>query len=261
VRRSVVIGAVDRAVPDQGRQLFGSFRELIDSSDFPTVFDDLRPAGLDDARPPDAAVAASAPVQRARPSVLKVTGQAPSCRRSTEGSGFVFAPERVVTNAHVVAGVERPFVEVGQRRLPATVVLYDPDRDLAVLRVPGLSRPALAFSSAPADPADDAVVLGYPLDGPFRADPARIIERLRARGADIYGDDLVTREIYTVRGLVRSGNSGGPLLDAQGRVQGVVFAAAADDTSVGYALTAAYVAPVVAAVRETTAPVGTQGCA
>ena len=139
-------------------------------------------------------------------------------------------------------------------------MLYDPRRDLAVLAVEGLRRPALAFSPRPAQRGAGAVVAGYPKDGPFRPDAARISTSQDARGSDIYGEDTVVREIYALRGLVEQGNSGGPLLDLQGRVYGVVFAAAADDSTVGYALTAAEVAGQAAAGRVATARVSTRTC-
>ncbi len=258
VRRSVVVGAVDAAVPDAARGSFDGFRHLVDGG-FPDVFGRLNPTRTTDVAPPDATLAASPAVVAVRDRVLKITGVAPSCSRKIEGSGFVFAPERVMTNAHVVAGVREPMVQVGRRSLPARVVLFDPGRDVAVLLVPGLTVGPLAFG-APAAAGAGAVVVGYPQDGPFRADAARVRETERARGPDIYGQSTVVREVYALRALVQPGNSGGPLVDPQGRVLGVVFAAAADRTDTGYALTAAEVAGDAAAGRTATAKVGTQGC-
>ena len=260
VRRSVVIAAVDTVVPDAARRSFDGLRRLVDDRGFPDVFGGLRPTRAPEVAPPDAALARSRAVTSARPDVLKVTGVARSCSRGIGGTGFLYAPERVMTNAHVVAGVREPVVEVGDRTLPARVVLYDPGRDVAVLHVPGLGGSPLAFAPRPAQPGDDAIVVGYPQDGPFRADPARVRETQRARGQDIYGDRQVVREVYALRGLVQPGNSGGPLLDEQGRVLGVVFAAAADRTDTGYALTAREVASDAAAGRTATAPVSTRGC-
>ncbi len=166
-----------------------------------------------------------------------------------------------MTNAHVVAGVREPEVQVGDRRLKATVVVFDPRRDVAVLRVPDLGLTPLAFAPEPAEPGDSAIIIGYPNNGPFRADAARISGTQRARGPDIYRrDEDVVRQIYALRGLVRPGNSGGPLVDERGRVYGVVFAAAADRNDIGYALTAQEVAGDARAGITRSAEVSTQGC-
>ena len=260
VRRSVVVAAVDAAVPDSARRFFDGFRRLVDDRGFPDVFGALDPTRTTDVGPPDPALAASPVVAAVRAQVLKVTGVAPSCSRRIEGSGFVYAPERVMTNAHVVAGVKEPSVEVGGRQLAARVVLYDPARDVAVLQVRGLRIAPLAFAAAPAAAGAGALVVGFPQDGPFRADAARVRETERARGPDIYGTNTVVREVYALRALVQPGNSGGPLVDPAGAVLGVVFAAAADRTDTGYALTAAEVAGDADQGRRATATVGTQGC-
>jgi S1-C subfamily serine protease len=260
VNRSVVLTTVDGLVPNAGQQFFTSFRRLVDESDFPRVFDGIGRPDVSEVDPPDPALAQSAVVQQVMPSVLKVTGLAPDCRKSVEGTGFVYGPERVMTNAHVVAGVDEPKVTVGDRRLDATVVLFDPATDVAVLAVPGLQRPALSFRAEPASTGADALVLGYPQDGPFDVRPARVRGTLDARGEDIYGRRGVTREIYALRALVRQGNSGGPLVDPSGRVLGVIFAAAADDRNVGYALTAAEVADEAREGLQARQRVSTQSC-
>lgn len=260
VRRSVVIGAVDSVVPDAGRRLFSSFRDLVDERGFPEVFDGLRPSDATDVAPPDPALASSEVVTRVRPSVLKITGEAVSCGKNIEGTGFVYAPERLMTNAHVVAGVERPMVEVGDQQIESRVVVFDPGRDLAVLAVPGLQAPALAFQEPLAAAGDGAIVVGYPQDGPFRPVAARISGSQQARGFDIYNEQAITREIYALRGEVLPGNSGGPLLDLEGRVYGVIFAAAADNPQIGYALTAREVASQAEVGRTATEPVSTRSC-
>jgi S1-C subfamily serine protease len=259
VRRSEVIARVDAVLPERARGSVEGLRRLVDEHGFPDVFGDLTPTSAAEVAPPDPALAGSAAVTSARPSVLKITGIATSCSRRLEGSGFVYAPERVMTNAHVVAGVDEPNVQVGDRRLPATVVVFDPERDLAVLRVPGLTAPALALA-APVPAGTGGVVVGYPNDGPFRADAARVREVQDARGPDIYGERTVVREVYALRAVVQPGNSGGPLLDAGGSVLGVVFAAAADRTDTGYALTAREAAPDAEAGRTATAAVSTRDC-
>ena len=259
VRNSVVLQQVDAAVPTSVERFFASFRRLVDDRGFPEVFGGLAPTQVVDVAPPDPAVSASAVVQAAQPSVLKITGVAESCRRRVEGTGFVYAPERVMTNAHVVAGVDEPEVEVGDEQLAAEVVLFDAARDVAVLAVPGLERPPLAFAGE-AEQGADAIVVGYPQNGPFRADAARVRGTQNARGPDIYQQETVVREIYALRGLVRPGNSGGPLLDAGGGVYGVIFAAAADDPQTGYALTAAEVASSAQAGITATEPADTRTC-
>ena len=260
VRRSGVIAGVDAVVPDAARRSFAGFRELIDENGFPDVFGGLAPTRSAQVPPPDPALARSRAAVSARPDVYKVTGVAVACSRRVEGTGFAYARERVMTNAHVVAGVREPVVErVDGEALPARVVLFDADRDVAVLAVPGLPGSPLDFAG-PAEAGDDAVVVGYPQDGPFRADAARVRQTQRARGPDIYGERTVVREIYALRGRVRPGNSGGPLLDERGDVLGVIFAAAADDPQTGYALTAAEVAQDAGEGRTATERVASGRC-
>ncbi|MFL6130603.1 MAG: MarP family serine protease [Mycobacteriales bacterium] len=261
VRDSELVRAIDVLVPRPVRTLYGSLRDAVRGYDFPEVFGPLVPTRVRDVPAPDQRLAGSAVVRRARPSVVKITGVAGSCARRVEGSGFVYARDRVMTNAHVVAGVARPQVEVGGAQRPATVVLYDSARDVAVLRVPGLGLPALPFATEKADTNDDAIVVGYPENGPFFVGAARIRDRLRIRGPDIYDDRTVTREVYSIYGDVRSGNSGGPLLAPNGSVYGVVFAAAVDQQRTGFVLTAAEVADDASAGRAATRAVPTGDCA
>ncbi|MDT7782949.1 MAG: hypothetical protein QOF58_1368, partial [Pseudonocardiales bacterium] len=212
--------------------------------------------------PPDGQLANSPVAQRLKSSVLKVRGRAPSCSRALEGTGFVIAPERVMTNAHVVAGTNEVTVEVGRGQFDATVVSYDPRTDIAVLAVPDLEATPLQFRSDEVQPGEGGIVLGYPLDGPYKASPARIRERIPLlRGPDIYDAQTVTRDVYTVRAEVRSGNSGGPLVDTQGRVMGVVFGAAVDDPETGFVLTSQQVQQAVQKAPTLTRRASTQGCA
>jgi S1-C subfamily serine protease len=173
----------------------------------------------------------------------------------------VFAPQHVLTNAHVVAGTESVSVDTQSGQRSARVVEYDSDKDLAVIYVPGLNAPVLNFASTPAQSGADAIVLGFPLDGPFNAQSARVRDVGPIRGPNIYDSRTVTRDIYTIRGLVRSGNSGGPLVNGDGTVLGVIFAAAADDPQTGFALSDAEAAPVIDAGRNATDQVSTGSCA
>ncbi|MGH3370776.1 MAG: MarP family serine protease, partial [Nocardioidaceae bacterium] len=192
-------------------------------------------------------------------SVLKIRGEN-SCGRGVEGTGFVYSPGRVMTNAHVVAGVDDPAVLVGEQEVPAEVVLYDPDLDVAVLAVDDLDRPFLRFDKT-AEAGDDAAVLGYPNDGPYNVQAARIRGEQRLRSPDIYGRGTVIREVYSLRSLVRPGNSGGPLLSVDGAVTGVIFAASVSDRDTGYALTADQVAERAAQGITRDDEVGTGDCA
>jgi S1-C subfamily serine protease len=261
VRHSAILHGIDAVMPDQARGLSEALRQTVDTNGFPNVFGDLSPTEVRPVSPPDQALAGSAVVSRAQKSVLKILGSAPSCSRRIEGSGFVYAPEHILTNAHVVAGTRTVSVDQNGSRHSGKVVAYDPERDVAVIYVPGLSAPVLNFAGSPARTDSDAIVLGYPLDGPYDAQAARIRDAGPIRGPDIYNASTVVRDIYTIRGWVRSGNSGGPLISPDGAVLGVVFAAAADDQDTGFALTEQEVTPVADAGRSATEPASTGNCA
>ncbi|KAB1143855.1 MarP family serine protease [Micromonospora sp. DT46] len=260
VRNSALLTVVDRVLPDQAQQLSTALRDTVDTNGFPDVFGDLAPTRARQVSPPDPALAGSQVVVNSQRSVVKVLGSAPSCSRRIEGSGFVYADDRVMTNAHVVAGTRSTVVELNGERYDSKVVVYDPDRDLAVLHVPGLPGPSMRFAAGNAGSGADAIVLGFPLDGPYNAQSARIRDVNRITGPDIYSGGNVTREVYTIRALVQSGNSGGPLVSSNGLVLGVIFAAVADDPNTGFAVTAAEARPVALAGAERTRAVGTGEC-
>lgn len=260
VRRSDVIKGVDDAMPSPLRNVYNSLRDVIDRSEFPAVFGPLDPTKVAPVQAPDPRLLQSPVVQQVHPSIVKVNGLAPSCSRRIEGSGFVYAPGRVMTNAHVVAGTDSVSVEVDGTERAATVVVYDENRDVAVLAVAGMQAPPLSFARAVADRGDDAIIAGYPGDGPFFVGAARIRQRENIRGPNIYQSHQVTRDVYTVRGDVRSGNSGGPLLSPNGRVYGVIFAAAVDQSDTGFALTAAEVSGDAQAGTQAGSAVSTGVC-
>jgi S1-C subfamily serine protease len=260
IRNSAILGTVDRVMPAQAKALSDALRQTVDTRGFPDVFGGLTPTRVRAVPEPDPALAGSPLVQRAHSSVVKVLGTAPSCSRRIEGSGFIYAPEHVMTNAHVVAGTRSNVVEVNGNRRSARVVSYDPERDLAVLYVPGLEGPVMRFGG-PAQTGSDAIVLGFPLDGPYDAQSARVRDRRDITGPDIYNTGKVTREVYTIRGLVRSGNSGGPMLSTDGSVLGVIFAAAADDSQTGFAITADEASSVASDGQNRTEATSTGGCA
>lgn len=212
---------------------------------------------------PDLSAMTSARVRAATRSVLRITATAPGCERKTVGTGFVYAPERVMTNAHTVAG-SRGAVEVslpsGHRPYQATVVLYDPRRDVAVLAVPGLRAPALTLNPAGASRAA-AVIAGYSSSSGLVANPATIRARQIAVGPDIYRSPTpVRREIFSIRANVPGGRFGAPLLATDGTVYGMLFAAALDADDTAYALTAQEITPDAQSGRTADQEVSTQGC-
>ena len=258
VRGSQVLAKVDELLPSSADRALQSFNDVVNTDLFPRFLDPFVPERIRETQPPDAAIARQKPVRDGYSRIAKVTGVA-SCSRGLEGSGFVYAPQRVMTNAHVVAGVSSPQVQVNNKKYDATVVLFDPETDIAVLYVPNLTETPLDFDfTGKAD--DPAVVLGYPENGPFDSEPARIRSEERLRGPDIYGDRTVTREAYSIWASVRPGNSGGPLLSNKGTVYGVVFAASVEDNRTGYALTADQVSDDAKEGSTATQEVSTQSC-
>ena len=260
IQKSFVLGRVNAALPSDAGNILAALLRLVDSSGFPQVFGGFGSEQAVPVAPPDPSVMTQPGVKQAYTRIVKITGDAPSCSRRIEGSGFVYAPDHVMTNAHVVAGVRDPSVLTnGQKVLAARVVLYDSHRDVAVLYVPGLGLSPLSFNG-PVDRTAEGVVAGFPEDGPFTASPARVRARQQIRGPDIYQSSTVTREVYVLYADVRPGNSGGPLLSPTAKVDGVVFAASTSLANTGYALTAAEVGSDAAAGATATAPVSTHGC-
>lgn len=261
VRQSTVLVTLDRAVPDVARDTFGDLRDLVGATAMPRVFSGFAEVlGPDVDEPADGVVDVPS-VQQARASVVRLVGEA--CGNTVNGSGFVYATEYVLTNAHVVAGIDEPLVQsrLVDPPLAARVVVFDPALDIAVVHVPGLQAPSMGFAPEPAPSGADAVAMGFPGAGGFRATPARIRTMIDARGDDIYGNAGVEREVYAFRGSVRPGNSGGPLINAEGQVLGMVFAAGQTDPDTGYALTNAQIADSAAAGIGQRRGVATGSCA
>lgn len=258
VRTSVVLDRVDRVMPSQASDVLSAFSRTLTDDVFPRYLKPFDAEVITSAEPPDEQTLARPGVQSAADSVVKVAGAA-RCGRGIEGSGFVYADGRIMTNAHVVAGVRDPMVEVDGQTVRAVPVLFDRQLDIAVLRTESLDVPALEFDRT-GGAGDPAAVLGYPQSGPFDARAARIRERTTMQSPDIYGQGEHPREAFSVRSLVRSGNSGGPLVSDEGKVYGVVFAASVSDSSTGYAVTADQAAASARAGAAATERVSTGGC-
>ncbi|ULE35036.1 acid resistance serine protease MarP [Mycobacterium sp. IDR2000157661] len=250
VRGSKVLKQVDDAAPSWLRSVPTRLSALLDTSGLPDVLQPFGRTPIVAVDAPDAALAADPIVTATRPSVVKIRGVAPGCQKVLEGTGFVAAPDRVMSNAHVVAGSESVTVEMDGQTYDAYVVSYDPQADISILDVPNLPAAPLQFAETPAATGTDAVVMGYPGGGNFVATPARVREIIELSGPDIYRTSTVEREVYTVRGSVRQGNSGGPMIDREGRVLGVVFGAAVDDADTGFVLTASEVSNQIAKLNN-----------
>ncbi len=258
-RDSTILRHVDGVMPGPASDALRAFNRTLDANLFPRYIDPFEDEPIASVGPPSDATLRDPDVRRAAQSVVKVLGVA-SCQRGIEGSGFFYAPGRVMTNAHVVAGVDEPSVSVDGRRQAARVVLFDPELDVAVLATDPVDVPSLRFDRSGVA-GTQAAILGFPENGPFDARSARIRSKITLRSPDIYDAGQVLRETYAVRGLVRSGNSGGPLVSTDGRVLGVIFAASISDRSTGYALTAEQVSKNAAAGQRATTAVDTGGCA
>jgi S1-C subfamily serine protease len=246
VRNSAIVGFVASTAPTPPDTV-RAFRSLVDTSRFPEVFDDLRPTPVTGPPPSEIPVAQEI-VDRTTASTVNV--EADGCGRRYEGSGFTTATDTVVTNAHVVAGADdvqlkRPDGEV----VDATVVVFDPGRDLAILEASGLGQEPLPL--APIEPGDQGIVTGYPggQDTP-RTQPVTVEDRRTAVGRDIYGRERTEREVLFLSAELRQGDSGSPVITVDGEVGGVVFAISPDRATTAFALSLAELEAVLEAPRD-----------
>jgi S1-C subfamily serine protease len=259
VRGSTVLGTVDDALPDSANGALRAFNDVVGTSFFPRYLEPFAPERIVDVGPGPRRLLTDPDVERAADSVLKIRGTN-ECGRGVEGTGFLYADGRLMTNAHVVAGIDDPEVEIGEDSVGADVVYYNPDIDVAVLALDSGDLPTLRFDRT-AKAQDGIAILGYPQDGPYDVEPGRIRAEQRLRSPNIYGTGAVIREVFSLRGRILPGNSGGPIVSSGGDVVGVVFAASVTDSDTGYALTADQVAQSAAAGLTSSGAVDTGGCA
>lgn len=253
---SGVIRTINAITPDPVQSWLAQLRSVAVAEGLPLitdVFDGPAPVL------PDQAIDNPA-VQTAVQSVVRITGNAFACGQNQSGSGFVAAPGRIITNAHVVSGVSEPVVEAPDGEVvQGTVVYFDPAVDLAVIAAPGLTTPALQLGDN-LSPGGVGVAAGYPFGGPFVADPATVIALGPLVLQETSSQNLNSREVYTLASDIQQGESGGPVLSDTGRVVGVVFAKSANTANVGYALGMKEVSPVVAAATGLSAAVSSGDC-
>jgi S1-C subfamily serine protease len=256
IQGSAIVGRLDAVLPPVPT-ITSRLSSLIDPAGFTRVFAGLEPRFSAPVADPNSAEVTSI-TNRVRASMVKIEGI--GCGGVLDGSGFVADNDLVVTNAHVVAGVRSPTVLDDAGRHAAVVVGFNPNFDIAVLRVSGLAGEPLAFTRPDAERAATGAVLGYPGGGPFASGAAAVRTSLPAVGRDIYGQGLVTRTVYELQARVRPGNSGGPFVLASGEVAGVVFARSVSDDNIGYALAASEVTPLVTAAASQTRSLSTGAC-
>jgi S1-C subfamily serine protease len=257
VHRSFIVRTLVGRLPP-APSVFARLQTLIQDTPFPRVFEGLEPIPSGPIKVPGNAVVQGAVTADQR-STVRIRGF--GCGGIQTGSGFVVAPDLVITNAHVVAGIRTPLIDdangVGRRSTP---VLFDPQTDVAILRMSGLAGPPLQLLATDAPRGTGGAILGYPGGGGFDAKPAAIQRRFSAIGRDIYGQGLTRREVYQVQAQVRQGNSGGPFARQDGVVLGVVFAASTSASGLGYALTSTEVRPKVEQAKRN-GPTSTGACA
>ena len=256
IRGSAVVRTLDAALP-QPPSLLAQVRGLFNRFGFPDVFSGIPPLPAEPVDPPTQAEAAAAAAAAAS-STVQVIG--PACDVIQEGSGFVAAEGYVVTNAHVVAGMDDPEVRSAAGASGAETVLFDPDLDLAVLAVADTPGTPLPLATESLERGAPGAVVGYPYGGPLVARRAAVLRTIASVGPDIYGRSDVDRLVVELQTVVRPGNSGGPFVLSDGRVGGVVFAASSADEDIGYAIAADEVDDVLQSALGRTSEVDTGPC-
>ncbi|MGF4043504.1 MarP family serine protease [Paenarthrobacter nitroguajacolicus] len=254
---SRVIRYIDNVTPTPVKSTMAQLRSTVIGDGIPKLIEGVGP--VTPVPVPNESTDTPA-LNQAADSVLKIAGTAFECGQNQTGSGFVVSPGRVVTNAHVVAGVSQPVVEVPDGgALPGRVVYFDSQRDIAVLAVDGLQSNPLPLSADLAA-GSPAAFAGYPHGGPFQSKPATIQGISTILVPDIYGNNPSPELVYRLAGDVQPGNSGGPLLTMQGQVAGLIFAKTTTDAALGFALTMQDLEPVAAQAPGLSHPVSAGQC-
>lgn len=258
MKQSMVLRGIDYLVPDRVESMFAEVRSVVLDSDIPELTQLLVPDAEPLPQSIDGELSEAAAVTAE--SVARISGIAHQCGQSQSGSGVAISPNRVVTNAHVLAGVSDVSVEMpdGQVRT-GRVVLFDSSRDLALVAVDTLDAGA-ASVGGPMETGEEGYVMGYPAGGPFNAGPAVVQARGESAVNNIYGGASSEVEVYQLNANVRQGNSGGPLVNTDGEVTGIIFARSVEGSSVGFAVTAEQAGDVLTAPDSFTDTVSTGEC-
>lgn len=257
LQNSFVVRTMNHILPPAPK-IIARIGNYISPNGFPRVFEGPEPLPTDSlpTSPPDVKAAA----EKASASTVKIQGI--GCGGVLTGSGFILGKNLVATNAHVIAGVGRPVVYASNGRYPATPIFFDPETDVAFLKVPDIQGEVLKLAEDTAAKGTSAAVLGFPGGKSLEADPAVILSERLAVGRDIYDDRLTERTIYIVQTAIEQGNSGGPLVLSNGKVAGVIFAKSLSSSQVAYAITSQEIAADLKQVNTSTVqPVSTGPCA
>lgn len=256
LKNSRIVAFTTSLTPESARVWIADVRaDVLDSSELPEL--DL--AGTEDPQPEQTRLRPTQEVHQTSTSSVRITGSAFECGQSQTGSGFAVTRDRVVTNAHVVAGVEAPQVESFDGQLfTGQVVGFDPDVDIAVIALPGADLPVVEFGDV-LEPGESAFVLGFPSGGPHQILSAEIQARGPATVSNIYDENAQLRDVYQIAAEVRQGNSGGALVGEDGKVAGVIFARASE-ADIGYAMTRAEISAIVGQAEQLNQQISTGHC-
>jgi len=257
IRQSYIISTLTHKLP-AAPGIISDFGHLIDPNGFPDVFIGNEPNPPDKINLPSSSALAAA-VNKDKGSVVKIEGQ--GCGGIVEGSGFVVGNNLVATNAHVVAGINHPYVQDANGTHSAVAIWFDPNLDFAVLRVSNLAGSPLVINSSTAANNTPAAVMGYPGGGGFDAEPASVLDEFTAVGRNIYNSGHTERDVYEIAADIIPGNSGGPLVAEDGTVIGVIFAQSTSYNHVGYALTTAQITSEINHAAAQNQAVNTGSCA
>jgi S1-C subfamily serine protease len=259
--QSQLISQIDQYLPERFKDAAQKIQNVITDSPLPEVFKSLVESRITPTQL-ETDVAIPEIVTKSVASTVRIDGIAESCSAAMVGTGFIVSPERVITNAHVVAGVKEPVITLfnSQTQLGGRVIAIDRKKDIAIIFVPGLTGEKLTFIG-PVTPNEIGFVVGYPNGGNLRTMPVSVTSEFESIGTDIDGNGETRREVIVFGGDVKPGNSGGPLLNDQGQVLGVVFAADAENKNTGYALAPSEVAKLVSETSSVMQAIETGECA
>jgi S1-C subfamily serine protease len=259
--QSQLISQIDQYLPERFKDAAQKIQNVITDSPLPEVFKSLVESRITPTQL-ETDVAIPEIVTKSVASTVRIDGIAESCSAAMVGTGFIVSPERVITNAHVVAGVKEPVITLfnSQTQLGGRVIAIDRKKDIAIIFVPGLTGEKLTFIG-PVTPNEIGFVVGYPNGGNLRTMPVSVTSEFESIGTDIDGNGETRRDVIVFGGDVKPGNSGGPLLNDQGQVLGVVFAADAENKNTGYALAPSEVAKLVSETSSVMQAIETGECA